>query len=110
MLPRDFASASFTHSYSGGVLTVSDGTHTATLDFVGFTGSFTFATDGSGGTLITDPPAGADAAAHAEVSAQAARLSQYMASSFGEVSDGAVGAHDEYQQAQLHEHLLAHPA
>jgi hypothetical protein len=40
------------------VLTVSDGTHTAKLNMIGnFTlASFHAAPDGSGGTLITDPP------------------------------------------------------
>ena len=36
---------------------VSDGTDTASLTFVDFTGTFQFASDGSGGTDIFDPPA-----------------------------------------------------
>jgi serralysin len=45
-------------SYSNGVLTVSDGTNTATLDFDGtyVLENFKFASDGSGGTIIYDPP------------------------------------------------------
>jgi hypothetical protein len=39
------------------VLAVSDGTNAASLTFVGFTGTFKFASDGSGGTDIFDPPA-----------------------------------------------------
>jgi large repetitive protein len=37
---------------------VSDGTHTANINFVGTytNANFTFATDGSNGTLVTDPP------------------------------------------------------
>ncbi len=46
-------------SYSNGVLTVTDGTHTTTLDFSGsYTlANFKFANDGSGGTIVYDPPA-----------------------------------------------------
>jgi hypothetical protein len=46
-------------AFSKGVLTVSDGTHVAKLNMIGsFTlASFHAASDGSGGTLITDPPA-----------------------------------------------------
>jgi hypothetical protein len=58
----NFNSAQFSDSYnaSTGVLTLSDGTNTDTLQFVGFNGdinNFHFAEDTSGtGTLITDPP------------------------------------------------------
>ena len=46
-------------SYSNGVLTVTDGKHTDTLDFNGsYTlANFKFASDGSGGTIVYDPPA-----------------------------------------------------
>ena len=55
----NFNSVDFSDSYNSatGVLTVSDGTHTASLTFVDFTGSFSFAADGTGGTDIYDPPA-----------------------------------------------------
>jgi probable HAF family extracellular repeat protein len=45
------------NSNSGGTLTVSDGTHTANLALLGqySATSFTAASDGHGGTLITDP-------------------------------------------------------
>jgi hypothetical protein len=58
----DFNSAQFSDSYdsSTGVLTLSDGTDTASLQFTGFKGDiqdFHFAEDARGdGTLITDPP------------------------------------------------------
>jgi len=44
---------------TGGTLTVSDGTNTANLGLFGqyTAASFAMATDGSGGTLIHDPPA-----------------------------------------------------
>jgi hypothetical protein len=43
---------------TGGTLTVSDGTHIANLSFIGqYTqSSFAAASDGNGGTLLTDPP------------------------------------------------------
>ena len=36
---------------------MTDGTHAASLTFPNFDGTFSFASDGHGGTLITDPPA-----------------------------------------------------
>jgi hypothetical protein len=46
-------------SYVNGVLTVTDGTNTDKLNFHGsYTlGNFSFASDGSGGTIVYDPPA-----------------------------------------------------
>jgi autotransporter passenger strand-loop-strand repeat protein len=43
---------------TSGTLTVSDGTHTATLNLLGHyvAGNFVAQADGNGGTLITDPP------------------------------------------------------
>ena len=43
---------------SGGTLTVTDGTHTANIALLGqyMAGSFVASADGSGGTLIHDPP------------------------------------------------------
>ena len=45
-------------SYSNGILTVTDGTNTTTLDFNGtyVLANFDFASDGSGGTIVYDPP------------------------------------------------------
>jgi hypothetical protein len=45
-------------SYANGVLTVSDGTHTANLDFNGDyeLANFKFSADGHGGTTVYDPP------------------------------------------------------
>jgi hypothetical protein len=59
----NYNSASFTDSYSNGILTVSDGTNTATLHFTGTysLGNFKFASDGNGGTIVYDPPTGASA-------------------------------------------------
>lgn len=58
----NFNSSQFSDAYdsSNGVLTLSDGTNTETLQFVGFKGdsdNFHFAEDANGtGTLVTDPP------------------------------------------------------
>ena len=40
-----------------GLLRVTDGTHAANFTFDNFDGTFSFASDGHGGTIITDPPA-----------------------------------------------------
>jgi large repetitive protein len=54
----NYNSGSFSENYNSatGVLTVSDGTDSAPLMFVDFTGTFKFASDGDGGTDIYDPP------------------------------------------------------
>src|SRR5262249_25419971 len=51
--------ASLTHNFiaATGQLTVSDGTNSDTFVLSGFAGTLHFNDDGSGGTLITDPPA-----------------------------------------------------
>jgi hypothetical protein len=60
----DFKSINFNSvhdSYSNGILTVTDGANTATLDFNGtyVLANFKFASDGSGGTIVYDPPVSA---------------------------------------------------
>ncbi len=57
---QDVAAATATiQSYTNNVLTVTDGTHTAHLNFVGtyVLANFHLAPDGSGGTYVVDPPA-----------------------------------------------------
>jgi hypothetical protein len=51
--------ATFSGSTKSGVLTVTDGTHTATITLIGnyTTSTFTAASDGHGGTIVTDPTA-----------------------------------------------------
>ena len=82
-------------TYANGVLTVTDGTHTDALDFNGsYTlANFKFASDGSGGTIVYDPPVPTaqggtvpavimnDPAASA-LNQQLALFSQHMASAF----------------------------
>jgi hypothetical protein len=52
----------FVHSYASmGVLTVGELANTSyTLNFIGYTGNFVLTSDGHGGTLIFDPPAGGE--------------------------------------------------
>ena len=61
----DFNSAQFTEVYHAatGVLSMTDGTNSANITFDNFQGALDFASDGHGGTAITDAPA--DAAANA---------------------------------------------
>jgi len=79
--------ANATIGYSGnnspGTLTVSDGTHTASIALLGnySLGNFTASSDGHGGTSVVDPPIGAGAAQ------SMALLTNYMASTF--VAPGA---------------------
>jgi hypothetical protein len=56
---RDINYNSVQDSYANGVLTVTDGSNTAELSFSGsYTlENFKFASDGSGGTIVYDPPA-----------------------------------------------------
>ena len=53
----DYNASTFSETYNGSdcVLIVRDGSHTASLTFANFDGAFVFASDGHGGTLITDP-------------------------------------------------------
>ena len=55
----NYNSSSFSETYDAakGLLTVTDGSHSASLTFDNFGGTLSFASDGNGGTLITDPPA-----------------------------------------------------
>jgi hypothetical protein len=67
-------SASFSHSFnpSTDVLTVGDGTHTATLHFVGTYAAqnFKFASDGANGTIVYDPPVASNGPAPAGAQGQ----------------------------------------
>jgi len=60
LMDIDFASATLGYSgnASSGVLTISDGTDTATLNLIGqyTAASFHMASNGAGGTLVWDPP------------------------------------------------------
>ncbi len=57
-----------TYNSSSGLLTVTDGSNTAHITFDNFHATLDFASDGNGGTLITDPPA-AGSAGHSSASA-----------------------------------------
>ena len=73
--------ASFSGDASGGVLTVTDGTHTAHIHLAGdYTAStFVAASDGHGGTIVTDPPrADAFASAMAQLASAPALASNAL--------------------------------
>ena len=57
----DYTRPAFSETFnaSTGLLSVSDGVHSASLAFNDFDGVFHFASDNRGGTIITDPPAAA---------------------------------------------------
>jgi hypothetical protein len=61
LVGMDYASCTFSESRVGStdVLTVTDGSNVANLTFDNFNSALFFSSDGHGGTLITDPPAGA---------------------------------------------------
>ncbi len=54
----NYNSAQFAETYNSttGLLTVTDGSHSASVTFDAFNATLDFASDGNGGTLITDPP------------------------------------------------------
>jgi hypothetical protein len=54
----DYDASGFAETFnaSTGLLTVTDGNHSATFNFDNFNGALNFASDHHGGTLITDPP------------------------------------------------------
>jgi hypothetical protein len=66
--------ATYSGTTSGGVLTVTDGTHTSQIHLAGdfTTSTFTLASDGHGGTTVVDPPATGAASAAPLASAMAA--------------------------------------
>ncbi len=68
--------ATFSGTTLGGVLTVTDGTHTAKLNLVGnFTGStFTASSDGHGGVIVVDPTTGASVSPPASAQAFVAAM------------------------------------
>jgi hypothetical protein len=76
-------------SYAKGALTVTDGTHSATLNFHGsyVLANFKFADDGNGGTIVYDPPV-----AHDNIV-------------FGDMPHDVRAIHDALAQ-QHHAHLL----
>jgi len=92
--------ATFSGTASGGILTVTDGTHTAHIALRGdYTAStFTASSDGHGGTIVVDPTAPA-AATHRFIAA---------AASFGAVGGGLMSPTHETWRA--HPPTLAKPA
>jgi hypothetical protein len=65
--------ATFSGTASGGMLTVTDGTHTAHISLKGdyLASTFTASSDGHGGTIVVDPTAGSAVSAHRFIAAAA---------------------------------------
>jgi hypothetical protein len=115
----DLADINFTGSgptltYSKGVLTVSDGTHTAKLNMIGnFTlTSFHAAPDGSGGTLITDPPllGSAPPTSPPGLDHVVALFNQSIAAGFSDQQQqGVMNTNPLSQVVNNQEQFLAHP-
>src|SRR5262249_17053772 len=61
LVGMDYNSCTFSEAHNGStdVLTVSDGSNVTNLAFDNFDSALFFSSDGHGGTLVTDPPAGA---------------------------------------------------
>jgi hypothetical protein len=100
-------------AFSKGVLTVSDGTDVAKLNMIGnFTlASFHVAPDGSGGTLITDPPATdppTTSTTHHGLDHAVALLSQSVAAGFPD-QNGAPITNGLSQNVTNQERFLAQP-
>jgi len=106
----------YTGNNSPGTLTVSDGTHTASIALLGnySLANFTASSDGHGGTSVVDPPlAGGNvlftstdpAVSQGGLNQQIALLSQSMAAFaptvWGGAGEGAVGAFDPSQPSNL---------
>ena len=92
-------------SYSNGVLTVSNGTQSAALDFSGsyVLANFEFASDGKGGTIVYDPPVTAGQGGNLQpqimqdpgisaLNQQVALFTQQIAAAFPSSSSGDSGS------------------
>jgi hypothetical protein len=109
----NFVGTGPTLTFSKGLLTVSDGTHVAKLNMVGnFTlASFHAASDGSGGTLITDPPATdppTTSTTHHGLDHVVALFNQSIASGFSD-QHGALNTTPLSQVVTNQEQFLAQP-
>ena len=107
-------------SYSNGVLTVTDGTNSAALDFNGsYTlANFKFASDGKGGTIVYDPPVTAGQGGSlppqimqdpgtSALNQQVALFSQQIAAAFPSSPSGgsaAIGAGNQQRSARANRH------
>jgi hypothetical protein len=85
--------ATFSGRATSGVLTVTDGTHTAHITLIGdYTAStFVASSDGKGGTIVVDPTSGHAASAHRFVAA-AAGLGGSAGASIHAIDAGAIHA------------------
>ncbi|HXU98968.1 MAG TPA: hypothetical protein VG166_00540 [Caulobacteraceae bacterium] len=97
LLDINFTSA--TASYSGtstaGILTVTDGTHTAHVHLTGnyLSSTWTLSNDGLGGTVVVDPTAPAAPSPAVQAITLAHATASFAIAAPGAVSTAAVGAH-----------------
>ena len=118
---RDVKYSSVHDSYANGVLTVKDGSgETAKLSFIGsYTlANFKFANDGSGGTIVYDPPVpssnqsspqtvGASSLGESSFGSNLALFTNYIASTLANASHG--GAMVIAEASQIDQSLLCSP-
>ncbi|UPK40778.1 cadherin domain-containing protein (plasmid) [Bradyrhizobium sp. 186] len=89
----DFASSQFAKSYENNVLTVTDGSHTAHINMVGnYTlENFHFTGDGSGGTLVTDPPVPLDQSSEAPNATSTGTIDTIVGEAGNDTINGGAG-------------------
>ncbi len=90
----NYTSTTFSESSSNGnlVLTATDGSNIATLTFDNFDGTLNFASDHTGGTLITDPAAASPATAEGAISFAGAEPANALSASFTPKGSGYGGS------------------
>ncbi len=109
---RDIAFVSANEAtFSRGILTVTDGTHTAHIRLAGnFTGStFIASSDGHGGVTVIDPPNGGSASVVPLRPLDTAARHQFIAAMAG-LGGSAAGAIHTSEAGPVHAPILAKPA
>ncbi len=101
----NYNSSGFSENYNSttGVLTVTDGTNSASLTFIDFTGTFKFASDDSGGTDIFDPPAANSSNAAVSAAHDNFVFHPELGAGVAAANPGEGGAFDSHVHAQLEE-------
>ena len=89
-----YGSTTFSETTSNGdvVLTATDGSKVATLEFANFSGTLDFASDGNGGTLVTDPPSGTSATVEGQIAMPDVATKGSYTESVTPLGSGYVGA------------------
>jgi hypothetical protein len=88
---KDINFATATESYASGTLTVSDGTHTANIHLNGtyVLANFTLSNDGSGGTLVIDPPVTSSTSGSMDVLSQVSASGQLTTANEGAIASSS---------------------